>query len=136
MWLLTAKSLKIEISASHPVGPASGTVINAQDLYHAGLNAVGNDIGCICDHQFPCSSDTAGASDMRVVRQVGFDRINNCHRQLLRGNRVVGRNICLEVAQIIKRFFRPLDDHDLRERGVLPSADELPQVATHALTSA
>jgi hypothetical protein len=78
---------------SHSFRPASCAMIDTQDLCHAGLNAIGNDRGRACDHQFPRAIHTSGASDVRDGRQVGLNRIENGHRQLLGSDWVVSRHV-------------------------------------------
>jgi hypothetical protein len=47
-------------------------MIDSQDLYHAGLSAIGNDVGCMCDHHFPGAVDATGSNENGYLDKIKF----------------------------------------------------------------
>jgi hypothetical protein len=72
------------------LGPSAGVVIDAQDLQHIVVHAVGDNEGSFADDEFARPWRAAGMTELRVFQKKLFDTMKDVQGDALGRGRILG----------------------------------------------
>src|SRR5262245_7125304 len=99
--------------SSEIIGPTSRAMIDTQNLDRAALQAIGDKIGRLRDHQLAVARNAARTPHLRTVRQQLLDVVDDADDDAPRGGGIVRRNVGSKRDEVLDRLWRPNDVHFL-----------------------